>query len=91
MFQDRIERAQAALVDYGIDGFIVERSEDLAYFLGDKVTSGTLLIGKNEVVFLSIVWIKISMLTFKVLLLYFVIETSENFSFLTLRQQHIKF
>lgn len=51
MFQDRIERAQAALVDYGIDGFIVERSEDLAYFLGDKVTSGTLLIGKNEVVF----------------------------------------
>lgn len=75
MFQDRIERAQAALVDYGIDGFIVERSEDLAYFLDDKVTTGTLLIGKNEVIFLSIAWIKISMLIFKVLLLCFVIET----------------
>ncbi|WP_348663356.1 M24 family metallopeptidase [Chlamydia vaughanii] len=51
MFQDRIERAQAALKDYNVDAFIIERSEDIAYFLDDQANTGTLLIGRNEAVF----------------------------------------
>lgn len=51
MAQSRIERAQAALVEYYLDAFIVERPEDVAYFLDDQAMSGTLLIAREEVVF----------------------------------------
>lgn len=51
MFQERIHRAQAALSHFSVDAFVIERSEDIAYFLDDQATTGTLLIGRDEVVF----------------------------------------
>ncbi|EPP34502.1 metallopeptidase M24 family protein [Chlamydia ibidis] len=51
MLHDRIIVAQHALSEYGIDAILVERDEDVSYFLYDQVVSGTLLIGKNEAVF----------------------------------------
>lgn len=51
MFQERIQKAQAALSHYSIDAFVVERSEDIAYFLDDQAATGTLLIGKDTAIF----------------------------------------
>ncbi|ANH78613.1 M24 family metallopeptidase [Candidatus Chlamydia sanziniae] len=51
MLQDRILCAQKALSDYDFDAFLVEKTEDIAYFLHDEAISGILLIGKNEIVF----------------------------------------
>ncbi|VVT43172.1 Aminopeptidase YpdF [Chlamydia avium] len=51
MFQERIRKAQATLSCYSVDALIVERNEDIAYFLDDQANTGTLLIGRDEVVF----------------------------------------
>nr|CRI42936.1 Peptidase, M24 family [Chlamydia pneumoniae] len=51
MSHDRILRAQRALSEHNLDAILVEKSEDLAYFLHDEAIAGILLIGQQEVMF----------------------------------------
>ncbi|SPN73925.1 Uncharacterized peptidase SA1530,aminopeptidase,Xaa-Pro aminopeptidase,methionine aminopeptidase, type I,Metallopeptidase family M24 [Chlamydia serpentis] len=51
MSDDRILRAQRALAEYNLDAVLVEKSEDIAYFLNDKAIAGILLIGREEIRF----------------------------------------
>ncbi|WP_201456427.1 Xaa-Pro peptidase family protein [Chlamydia sp. 17-3921] len=51
MLRNRIVLAQQALKTYNIDAMLIEREEDIAYFLYDEAVSGTLLISQEEAVF----------------------------------------
>ncbi len=51
MVPNRIQRAQAALAAQHLDACIIERPEDIGYFLYDEAVSGTLLISKTSSVF----------------------------------------
>lgn len=50
MNQHPIMRLQSSLADYALDAFLVEKDEDISYFLRDQARSGALLISRDEVV-----------------------------------------
>ncbi|AAF39659.1 aminopeptidase P family protein [Chlamydia muridarum str. Nigg] len=51
MNQNPITRLQHLLSGYALDAFLIEKDEDISYFLQDQAKSGALLVSSDEVVF----------------------------------------
>ncbi|WP_083584936.1 M24 family metallopeptidase [Chlamydia trachomatis] len=50
MNQNPIKRLQDSLVERALDAFLIEKDEDISYFLQDQARSGVLLITRDEAV-----------------------------------------